>query len=164
MAQRLLALDQSSRVSGYAIFYDGKLEDYGKFEFTDNDLGIRLLKIRQKVDGLIDKYNINEVVLEDIQLQNNVSNNVQTFKALAEVFGVVYELITEKDIKNSAVLSTVWKSALGVKGRTRPEQKRNAQAFVTSTYGIKATQDESDAICIGTYIIISQPAVFSWTK
>lgn len=66
MAQRLLALDQSSRVSGYAIFYDGKLEDYGKFEFTDNDLGIRLLKIRQKVDGLIDKYNINEVVLEDI--------------------------------------------------------------------------------------------------
>ena len=66
MAQRLLALDQSSRVSGYAIFYDGKLEDYGKFELTDNDLGIRLLKIRQKVDELIDKYNINEVVLEDI--------------------------------------------------------------------------------------------------
>ena len=164
MAQRLLALDQSSRVSGYAIFYDGKLEDYGKFELTDNDLGIRLLKIRQKVDDLIDKYNINEVVLEDIQLQNNVSNNVQTFKALAEVFGVVYELITEKDIKSSAVLSTVWKSALGVKGRTRPEQKRNAQAFVTSTYGIKATQDESDAICIGTYAIKSQPAVFSWTK
>ena len=164
MAQRLLALDQSSRVSGYAIFYDGKLEDYGKFELTDNDLGMRLLKIRQKVDELIDKYNINEVVLEDIQLQNNVSNNVQTFKALAEVFGVVYELITEKDIKSSAVLSTVWKSALGVKGRTRPEQKRNAQAFVTSTYGIKATQDESDAICIGTYAIKSQLTVFSWTK
>ena len=59
-------------------------------------------------------------------MQNNVANNVQTFKTLAEVFGVLYEMLTEKKIKNSAVLSTVWKSALGVKGKTRPEQKRNA--------------------------------------
>jgi len=29
---RLLALDQSSRVSGYAIFIDDKLETYGKIE------------------------------------------------------------------------------------------------------------------------------------
>lgn len=48
-------------------------------------------------------------------------NNVQTFKALAEVFGVLYELCIEINIPVSAVLAGTWKSTLGIKGRTRPE-------------------------------------------
>jgi hypothetical protein len=60
-------------------------------------------------------------VFEDIQLQNNVQNNVQTFKTLAEVFGVIYELATELDLRNSAVLASSWKSTLKVRGKDRPE-------------------------------------------
>ena len=52
--QQLLALDQSSRVSGYAIFKDGTLEDCGKFEFTD-DIGHRLVEIREKIISLIEE-------------------------------------------------------------------------------------------------------------
>ena len=107
----------------------------------------------EAINKLIEEFNINEVAFEDIQLQENVTNNVQTFKVLAEVFGVIYELVTELKIPNSATLASVWKSALNIKGRTRPEQKRNAQQYVLDTYGIKATQDECDAICIGTYIV-----------
>ena len=33
---RLLALDQSSRTSGFAVFIDGELRDYGTFTMTDN--------------------------------------------------------------------------------------------------------------------------------
>ena len=88
---KLLALDQSSRITGYAVFENAKLIHYGKFSVDDDDIGVRLLKIRQNVHNLIEKYDINELVFEDIQLQNNVQNNVQTFKTLAEVFGVIYE-------------------------------------------------------------------------
>jgi hypothetical protein len=35
----LLALDQASRTSGWAIYKDGKLSDYGKFTFEDEDMG-----------------------------------------------------------------------------------------------------------------------------
>lgn len=52
--RRLLALDQASRVSGYAVFVDGELEDCGKFEFTD-DIGYRLVEIREEVISLIEK-------------------------------------------------------------------------------------------------------------
>jgi hypothetical protein len=45
---------------------------------------------------------------------------------LAEVFGVIYELVTEMKLKNSAVLASSWKSTLGIKGKDRSEQKRNA--------------------------------------
>ena len=78
-------------------------------------------------------------------------NNVQTFKALAEVFGVLYELCIDISVPVGAVLAGTWKSTLGIKGKTRPEQKRAAQVWVEQTYGIKATQDEVDAICIGAH-------------
>ena len=160
----LLALDQSSHITGYAIFKDGKLEKFGKFDCNETDIGERLLSIRNKVKNLILDNEINEVVFEDIQMQGNVANNVQTFKILAEVFGIVYELATEMKIKNSAVLSTVWKSALSIKGRSRPEQKRAAQAYVVNKYNQKPTQDECDAICIGEYCLGKTATSFDWSE
>lgn len=148
----LLALDQASITSGYAVFKDGDLVAYNKFTF-DDDIGERLVKIRKKVISLIEEFDINEVAFEDIQMQSNVTNNIQTFKALSEVFGVIQELITELGIKYTVVPSATWKSTLGIKGRTRPEQKRNAQEYVLNTYGVKAVQDVCDAICIGTHIL-----------
>ena len=48
---RLLALDQSSHITGYAVFEDAKLVQYGKFSVDDDDVGERLVKIRNKVQG-----------------------------------------------------------------------------------------------------------------
>lgn len=157
---RMLALDQASKVSGYAIFIDGNLETYGKIDTGESEIGVRLHTIRENVAQLIADYDIDYIVFEDIQLQQNVQNNVQTFKVLAEVFGVIYELATELKIENTAVLASSWKSTLGIKGRTRPEQKRNAQAYVLETYGVKAIQDVCDAICIGSHIL-KKPAAKS---
>lgn len=156
----LLALDQSSRITGYAIFIDGKLEHFGKFIVDDDNIDIRLVKIRNKVQELVTQYDITEVVLEDIQQQNNIANNVQTFKILAEVYGVIVELLTELKIPHISVLSTSWKSTLNIKGRDRQTQKRNAQSYVTQTYNIKATQDESDAICIGDHYLKQNPCAW----
>ena len=149
----LLAIDQASVTSGYAIFKDGKLVDYGKFTFNDDVIAERLVKIRTKVLELIAEYNIDEVAFEDIQMQGNVANNVQTFKVLSEVFGVISETLQEKKMKYTVVMSGTWKSTLGIKGRTRPEQKRNAQEYVLNKYGVKAIQDVCDAICIGAHVL-----------
>lgn len=150
---RLLALDQASRVTGWAIFEDGKLEKYGKILLDDPNIDTRLVQLRQNIWALIESENINEVVFEDIQQQNNVANNVQTFKILAEVYGVVSELLQELQIPHSTVLAASWKSTLGIKGRTRAEQKKNAQFYAEQNYGIHVIQDIADAICIGTHHI-----------
>jgi Holliday junction resolvasome RuvABC endonuclease subunit len=149
----LLAIDQASVTSGYAIFKDGKLVDYGKFTFNDDVIAERLVKIRTKVLELIAEHDIDEVAFEDIQMQGNVANNVQTFKVLSEVFGVISETLQEKKMKYTVVMSGTWKSTLGIKGRTRPEQKRNAQEYVLNKYGVKAIQDVCDAICIGAHVL-----------
>ena len=55
----LLALDQASRVSGYAIFNgDGELVTYGTFHTYQDDIGERLVTIKNKVAELIEEYNI----------------------------------------------------------------------------------------------------------
>lgn len=146
---RLLSLDQSSRISGYAIFMNGQLETFGHFTFDSPNFDFRLLQMRTKILDLIQQYQINEVVYEDIQLQNNVANNVQTFKILSEVYGVISELLEELKVPHQSILSSSWKSILGIKGKTRVEQKRAAQEYVQQICGVKATQDEADSICIG---------------
>ena len=150
---RLLALAQASKVTGWAIFEDGELKSYGKISLDDPNTDIRLVQLRQGIQTLVADYNIDEVIFEDIQQQNNVANNVQTFKVLAEVYGVVSELLQEIQIPHSTVLAASWKSTLGIKGRTRAEQKKNAQLYVEQNYGIHVIQDIADAVCIGTHHI-----------
>ena len=150
---RLLALDQASKVTGWAIFEDGELKSYGKISLDDPNTDTRLVQLRQDIQTLVADYNIDEVIFEDIQQQNNVANNVQTFKVLAEVYGVVSELLQELQIPHSTVLAASWKSTLGIKGRTRVEQKKNAQLYVEQNYGIHVIQDIADAVCIGTHHI-----------
>lgn len=150
---RLLALDQASKVTGWAIFEDGELKSYGKISLDDPNTDIRLVQLRQGIQTLVVDYNIDEVIFEDIQQQNNVANNVQTFKVLAEVYGVVSELLQELQIPHSTVLAASWKSTLGIRGRTRAEQKKNAQLYVEQNYSIHVIQDIADAVCIGTHHI-----------
>lgn len=158
---RLLALDQASRTSGYAIFEDDQLVESGTFTLKSDDIGERLVQYRQYLSELTDKYEIDQVAFEDIQMQGQV-NNVQTFKVLAEVFGVTQEFLAEQNYFYHIVSSNTWKSKLQIKGRTRPEQKKNAQAYVLEHFGKKVSQDEADSICIGASIVLSDTKTHSW--
>ena len=150
---KILALDQSTRVTGWAVFADDVLQEYGKFdaENAGADIGKRLTYIREKVKALIDKHNIEKILIEEIQLQNTVGNNVVTYKKLAYVQAILIQMLDELKLPYEIIASSSWKSTLGIKGRARAEQKKNAQIYVNTVYGIKATQDECDSICIGTH-------------
>lgn len=144
----ILALDQASRCSGFAVFQEDQLIASGTFTFDDDNFPLRLVKIRNKVISLIEQYNINKILLEDIQLQGQ-TNNVETYRKLAEVRGVLSELACEMKIPHEIIHSQTWKSTLDIKGRDRATQKRNAQAYVEKVYNKKVSQDCADAICIG---------------
>lgn len=160
----LLALDQASKTTGYAVYENNTLIGWDKFSYDDDDVGVRLTKIRNKVISLIKDYQVTEVAIEDIQMQNSIGNNVVTYRTLAEVRGVLEELFTEMKIPYTIVSSNTWKSALKIKGTKSAEQKRAAQAYVLNKYSIKAIQDTCDAICIGDYMISKQDDGFDWSE
>lgn len=56
MDNNLLSLDQSSRITGYAIFKNAKLIQYGKIVLNEDDLGERLVKLRSSILNLINEF------------------------------------------------------------------------------------------------------------
>ena len=60
----------------------------------------------------------------------------------------VEELFAELNIAHSAVLATQWKSAVGIKGKYRAEQKQNAQAYVQKHYAEKLFTETLDTAII----------------
>lgn len=159
---KLLALDQATRVTGYAVFNDGVPVVIGHFTITKDDFAERLVEIRNTVIKLIEEHDIDTVAFEDIQLQNNVVQNVKTFKMLAEVFGVVQETLQEIGIDYYIVPPVVWKSTVGIAGKGRDREKPLAQKWIADNYGFKCTEDEADAACLGAHILKTEKESFDW--
>ena len=147
-----LALDQASNCTGWSVWEDRELKDYGKIAM-EGEFPNRVIDVREFMLCKYNELSCNgekkvEVILENIQLQRNVD----TFKKLAQLLGVLECALVENHIDYHVVYASEWKSHCGVAGKARAEQKRNAQKFVLTNYGHKVTQDEADAICIGKFI------------
>lgn len=159
MTTNLLALDQSSRITGYAVFKDGMLIKVGKFTLEDTNFSTRLFKFKKKIEELIKIYDINKVAFEEIQLQQNVD----TFKKLAMVYGIMLYTVEENNLPYEIISSNTWKSKCKIKKSTREPEKKQAQKFVQDKYGIKVTQDEADATCLGWTCVSTTPD-FDWSN
>jgi len=161
----ILALDQSTQITGWALYEDGSLKDYGKIN-PSGDLINRLIKMRDwvknKAKNILNENKNLTIAIEEIQLQMATNQNVVTFKKLAYAQAILLELFTEHNIPYEIVSASTWKSKCGIKGKNRAEQKRAAQEYVKEEFGISATQDECDAICIGKSLVINNEDIFYW--
>ena len=149
----IIALDQSTQLTGYAIFQDKDLIAHGVFS-PSGDYEHRIVKLRQWLLDKLEPLKPNvEVYFEDIQLQDlgGGSIGITTFKKLAHVQGALIVTCIEEDVPYTIVPAATWRKTCGVKGRVRSEYKPAAQAHVLEKYEIQATEDEADAICIGEY-------------
>lgn len=146
-AQRIIALDNATHITGWAIFDNKELVSYGKYTTKNSDTSDRILEMGDWLTNLLEKWEPNTIILEDIQQQSNVS----TFKVLAKLQGVLEYIAKKNDVEYYIISPSTWKSHAGVQGKSRADQKRSAQLIVTRLYNLQATQDESDAILLGKY-------------
>lgn len=151
---RVLALDQATYVSGFAIFDNKKLIRSGIFETDLQEEIERDNRIKHWLISMIDNWEPDIVALEDIQLQqyNGRNGNVVTYKVLAHLQGILMECLHEEGIKYVIVSSATWRHHCGVKGRTKADKKKSMQILVKDWFDISVTNDESDAIGIGKYV------------
>ena len=80
--------------------------------------------------------------------------------------GVIIELLTELNIPYTSVLAGEWRKRLsiGTGGNTRKVQKQKAQNYIRNKYTLNVSEDEADALCIGTYRIMDDEKknAFDW--
>lgn len=143
---RILAFDQAT-TTGFAVLEKDNLIHTGKFTLEGSLVG-KCLLLQEQAELIIKEWAPDLVVVEEIQLQANTL----TFKSLAYIQASILMLLESMGQKYEVVSASSWKSTNKVKGRTRAEQKRNAQDRVFQLFGIKATQDEADAVLLAQHL------------
>lgn len=142
----ILAIDQSTSSSGFAIFQGKNLIQSGIYK-PKGELYNRIHQTKEYIRELIDNNDIKYVFVEDIQYQRNQ----KTFKILANLQGVLVNLLVELDIPFEVVPPSRWKAWNQIGGKRRKEQKENAKRKCKEIFGREFKEDEADAICIGLF-------------
>jgi len=148
---RVLALDQSTKITGYSIFDDKELIYYGIFEAEEsNNEILRDIQVKEWLVSVIKNWEPELVGLEGIQYQANFG--VTTFETLARLQGILMGTLCELNIPYKICPTPTWRAHCGVKGRTRIEKKRSMKELVKKWFDVQITDDEADAIGIGKYL------------
>lgn len=154
--KRTLALDQASKVTGYAIFDDTKLIKYGTFSTSAADDISRFAMIRGWLLSLISTWRPDFVGIEGIQFQEEGGGQkmgVTVFQTLARLQGVLMMACYDAKIPFEICPTNTWRHSCGVKGKTRTDKKRSMQLLVQQWYNLKVSEDEADAIGIGRHLV-----------
>lgn len=155
--QRIIALDAATNITGFAIFDDGELVSYGTYKTKpENPTEARINEVKKWLQTAIDNWEPDFVGVEQIQLQffNKTQAQVELYRVLANLQGVIIDTLFEACIDHDLVYATQWRKYCNVgDGSGRENKKKQAQMKVKDWYKQDCTQDEADAICIGKYFV-----------
>lgn len=148
----LLALDLSTKATGWAIFKDKKLGQYDCITASSSNLFHRIDKMVDEINKVIAEARPTQIVIEDV-IPADVHNNIKIYKALTYLQGYILHALDNNKISDiKFYTASEWRSKCGI--HTGPGVKRDSLkpkdiAFVKKEYGIDVNDDVADAICIG---------------
>lgn len=149
---RILALDASSKSTGYACYDNDNKLVYGVITASSTSLEKRISIMRDGILDLVKKYNINIIILEEVR-PDNINLNVT--KALTWLQGCIAVALYEfnKKIEIKFIGPSSWRAILGIQGFRikREEQKKKDIEYANKEYNLtlnSSQDDEADALCI----------------
>ena len=155
---RILALDAATGTTGYAVYDNKVLVHYGTFKTNSSyDPAARINQVKHWLKAALKEWEPDFVGVENIQLQHygkdGNQTKVKTFQTLANLQGVILDVLFEASVDNELVRPSEWRSYCGINdGDThRNAKKIAAQSKVKIWYDLDCSEDEADAICIGKY-------------
>lgn len=146
---RVIAFDQSSTITGFAVFEDGKYERSGVLAILRGySSGSRLKQMMELICHTINSANANKVIIEDIY----ASKSAGTAKMLAQLQGAIIYHCYINELELEIIAPTAWRKRLGFKQSRQVKRwalKKQAVDFIEEYCGKKVSDDEADAVCIG---------------
>lgn len=146
--KKILSFDQSTKVSAYSMFVDGKYVECGYIDLHKmKDTSERVRAMGVELCKTIEKYNPDVVVIEEVAQQSNAL----TLKLLARIQGVIIGFCAAHDIDTYIIEPSKWRSVLKFKqgsSTKREELKSQAIQYVKDNYGLELSEDSCESICI----------------
>lgn len=156
---KILAFDQATQKTGYAVFDDTDLYKHGLIDLSkEKDTWERMQMMRSRIDDIIKRTKPSVVIIEGVAMQRNP----QVLIELGRLQGFVMSSAFSRDIPVTIYLPTTWRKAVGIKqggGIKREQLKAQAVDLVQEAYGITAQEDEVEAIAIGMAYLINSGAI-----
>jgi len=147
---KLLSFDQSTRVSGWSFFENGKYIESGIIDMNKSELdtGKRSFEMAKEIWKVIKHFKPDHIVIEDTQQQNNV----KTVIILARLQGMIIGYAEAHKIKVHILMPSQWRKVLnytqGSKVK-RQELKQQSIDFVKNNFNLDVVEDEAEAIAEG---------------
>ena len=146
---KVLAFDQSTKISAHSLWEDGKYVEVGVIDLHKmKDTSERVRAMGVELCKTIERYNPNIVVIEEVAQQSNA----MTLKLLARIQGVIIGFCAAHDIDTYIVEPSKWRSILHFhqgSGVKRAELKAQAIEHIKNEYMLDLSEDECEALCIG---------------
>lgn len=156
MSKILIALDESTTCTGYAVFDDDELIEHGIFSFKSKDVLERVSLIMEEIEELIKTYKPDNMVIEDVQ----ITMNAATAKSLLGLQFMIEVYAHRNNISCETYRTTKWRKILGLSNSRSLDRKAKKQEtidYVKDKYRIDVLKDdESDAVAIGTAYLLER--------
>ena len=151
---KILSLDQATNKTGVAVFEDKELKKYYIIDLSKSKSSAeqRINEMMIEINKTIEKENPDVIVFEDVAYQSNA----QTLIKLARLQGSIIYYCISNNYNYTIITPSDWRSSLSFmqgKGCKRKFLKNQSILYVKVKYKKDVTDDEADAICIGTAYI-----------
>ena len=147
---KILAIDQSTKLTGICLFEDGKLIKFAALEETSTNPIKRIVNMVDRIEKIYDDYKPDTVVLEDVLPEE--THNIKTLHTLLYLLGAIKIMLYKKGKEPEIMVASHWRKICGIKvgrGVKREELKAASVAFVKEKYKVDVIDDIADSICIG---------------
>lgn len=148
---KILSLDTSTKVSGYAIFNNKELIRYSSIDKSDkSDSYERMSAMVYEITSIIEREAPDVVVIEETV----VTRNPQTQRMLSMILGAVFGCCVINNFNYCALRPTQWRKAVRGENEKLPRKRDELKLWsinkVAELFGIDEIGDDiSDAILIG---------------
>ena len=147
---KVVSFDQSTRLSGYAVFEDGQYVHSGVVDMSKSKLetDARSFEMAKALWKVLKQNKPEHLILEETQQQSNV----KTVIVLARLQGMLLGYAEAHGVKVHIVQPSKWRKALNYAQGSkikRAELKQQSLDYVKANLGLDLIEDEAEACCIG---------------
>jgi len=146
-----LAIDPSTKSTGWSIFEGQELKGYGCITASSNNLFNRIHKMVDEIGKIIKEFDVEEIAMEDV-IPDDVRHNQNVYKALVYLQGFLMDEFDKHGLKVTYYVASAWRKKCAIttgRGVMRESLKPKDISFVRNQFGINTNDDVADAICIG---------------
>lgn len=147
--KKILALDLSTKSTGWAIGENGQLECHGCIIENSKNVLKRIIGMKEQICKIIQQHNIQKIIMEEVRPDYNAHTGKVLMWLQAAIVLAAYEINPE--IQCDFIGASQWRAALKIKqgkGIKRDLLKPQDIEYVKEKYNIIVNDDEADAICI----------------